>query len=148
MTQRALSRSSKYANMRYRKNQMLLIHNQNKKIQHTILETFTKKIATKFKVAWWVLWIVDPRNFLNSFFNKNYYLNLNFFLSFAECSPQKWNKKWSQKVASHIKLFDIARDRRETLKKEKEKRKMRKSQTIATNTFVLLLFCVESFIFC
>ena len=44
------------------------------------------------------------------------------------------------------KLFDIARDRRKTLKKEKEKRNMRKSQTTITNMFFILLFYMEKFI--
>ena len=46
------------------------------------------------------------------------------------------------------KLFDIARDRRKTLKKEKEKRKMRKRQTATVHIFLLLLFYIEKFIFC
>ena len=44
------------------------------------------------------------------------------------------------------KLFDIARDRRKTLKKEKEKRNMRKSQTTIINMFFILLFDMEKFI--
>ena len=44
------------------------------------------------------------------------------------------------------KLFDIARDRRKTLKKEKEKRNMRKSQTTIINMFFILLFYMEKFI--
>ena len=55
------------------------------------------------------------------------------FSSNAECSPEKRNKKSSQKRCKSTKnclTVDIARDRSKTLKKEKEKRKMRKSQTI------------------
>ena len=44
------------------------------------------------------------------------------------------------------KLLDIARDRRKTLKKGKEKRNMRKSQTTITNMFFILLFYMEKFI--
>ena len=44
------------------------------------------------------------------------------------------------------KLFDIARDRRKTLKKEKEKRNMRKSQTTIINMFFILLLYMEKFI--
>ena len=44
------------------------------------------------------------------------------------------------------KLLDIARDRRKTLKKEKEKRNMRKSQTTIINMFFILLFYMEKFI--
>ena len=44
-------------------------------------------------------------------------------------------------------LLDIARDRRKTLKKEKEKKKMRKSRT-AINIFLLSLFYKRKCIFC
>ena len=37
-------------------------------------------------------------------------------------------------------MLDIARDRRKTLKKEIEKRKMRKSQTTTINIFLLSIF--------
>ena len=43
------------------------------------------------------------------------------------------------------KLLELARDRRKTLKKEKEKRKMRKSQTTKIS---FLLFYIKKFIFC
>ena len=42
-----------------------------------------------------------------------------------------------------LKLLDTAIDRRKTLNKEKEKRKMRKSQAII-NIFLLLLFHLEN----
>ena len=57
---------------------------------------------------------------------------LDFFSSTAECSPYKRNKKFSQKRCKSTKnclTVDIARDRSKTLKKKKEKPKMRKSQT-------------------
>ena len=38
-------------------------------------------------------------------------------------------KSLLKKDASRLKLLDIARDRRKTLKRENEKRKMEKSQT-------------------
>ena len=41
----------------------------------------------------------------------------------------------------------MARNRRKTLKKEKEKQKMRKRQIKAINIFVLLLFYRETTIF-
>ena len=41
-------------------------------------------------------------------------------------------------MQANLKLLDIARDRRETLTKEKEKRNVRKRQTTTTNTFLLL----------
>ena len=45
-------------------------------------------------------------------------------------------------------MADIARGRRKTLKKQKEKQRMAKNQTIATNIFLLLLFYIEKYIFC
>ena len=56
---------------------------------------------------------------------------LEFFSSTADYSPQKPNKKSSQKRCKSPKnclTVDITRDRSKTLKKEKEERKMRKSQ--------------------
>ena len=41
---------------------------------------YQEKPATKSnKVLWWTLWARDPRNFHNSVFVKDCYLNLNFF---------------------------------------------------------------------
>ena len=45
-----------------------------------------------------------------------------------------------------LKLLDIARDRRKTLKKEKEKQKM--SQTRVINIFLPLIFYIEKCVFC
>ena len=42
----------------------------------------------------------------------------------------------------------MARDRRKTLKNEKEKRKMRKRQKITINIFIPLFFYIEKIIFC
>ena len=44
-------------------------------------------------------------------------------------------------------MFDIARDRRETLNKEKEERKMR-NETTAINIFLVSLLYIEKIIFC
>ena len=46
------------------------------------------------------------------------------------------------------KLLDIARNRRKMSKKEKENRKMRKSQTTTINKFFTFTFNIEKFIFC
>ena len=46
------------------------------------------------------------------------------------------------------KLFGMSRDKRKTLKKEKEKRIIRKSQTATINIFLLLLFYIAKCIFC
>ena len=74
------------------------------------------------------------------------------------CKPHKivWHSKrqtWNKRKKKEKEKRERKRDRKtktekKDVKKEKEKRKMRKSQTIVTNTFVLLLFYVESFIFC
>ena len=41
---------------------------------------YQEKLSAKFnKVSWWALLVGDPRNFHNSFFVKNYYLNLSLF---------------------------------------------------------------------
>ena len=55
---------------------------------------------------------------------------------------------FSKKMQAMSKLLDIPRERRKTLKKEKEKRKMRKIQTTTIDIFLLLLFHVKNFIFC
>ena len=64
-----LNRLSKFANVRYRKNQVFLwftINSQSKlkKFSTLFLRYLPRKLATKFnKVSWWALWIADPRNF-------------------------------------------------------------------------------------
>ena len=50
-------------------------------------------------------------------------------------------KSLLKKDARRLKLLDIARDRRKTLKRENEKRKMEKSQTAT------ILFCFYIFTF-
>ena len=89
------------------------------------------------KVSWWTLYVGDPRNFRNSFFVKNYYLNLNFFQVLQSALLNNEINIFSKKMQAILKLIGIARDRRKTLKKEKEKRKMIKSQTTPINIFLL-----------
>ena len=45
-------------------------------------------------------------------------------------------------------MLDIAREKRKKLKKQREKGKIRKSQTVIINIILLLLFHIEKFIFC
>ena len=108
-----------------------LFTNKTKKIQYTILKISTKK----------------NRNFHNGFFVKSYHLNLNFFQALQSALLKNEKKKSSRKrykSAKNCLTIDIVRERSKTLKKKKEKRKMRKIQTIA---FLLLLFYVGKFIF-
>ena len=51
--------------------------------------------------------------------------------------------RWDRRIS----LLDIARYRRKTLKKEKERKKMRKSQTTTINAFLLSLFYIEKLYF-
>ena len=146
-TRRVLSRLSKCANVRYCKNQMFyglpLIHNQYwKNSAHYSWHIYQEKLAMKFnKVLWCALWIGDPGNFHN-FFVKNYYLNLNFFRALQRALLKNETKKSSQKRCKSTEnclTVDIARDRSKILKKEEEKRKMRKSQT---TTFLHWVFYI------
>ena len=54
----------------------------------------------------------------------------------------KTKKNLFRKDATTKRLLDIAREERKTFKKEKEKRKIRKSQ-ITINKFLFLLFYIE-----
>ena len=52
---------------------------------------------------WCSIWVGDFRNFHNSFFIKNYYLNSTFFSSTAECySPQSRKKNLLKNNTSHL----------------------------------------------
>ena len=93
-THQVSNRLSKCANVRYCKNQVFLwftINSQSKleEFSTQFLRHLPRKTRYEIfrKVSWWNLWIRDTRNFHNSFFVKNYYLNLNSFSNTAECSP-------------------------------------------------------------
>ena len=90
-----------------------------------MLETFTKKnFATKFSgfMAGYLSWR-SYRNFHNSFFIKNYYLNLNFFSSTAECSPLKQKKSKKKKHASHLKIAWYSKRQKKNIEKREIKLK-------------------------
>ena len=113
-----------------------LLQNQNKKIQHTILETFIKKGSMQ-NVKLEILTTI--------FFKKKLLLEL-FFFKYCRAIFLKTKKKLKidtsyQKIALHNKK------QKKNPEKQKEKRKMRKSQT-KTNIFLLFLFYIEKFIFC
>ena len=80
-----------------------------------------KFLATKFsKVSWWALWIGDPRNFHNSFFVKNYYLNLIYFQALQSAFFKNETKNF-KKDASQLKIawqLTLAKERREKNKKK------------------------------
>ena len=79
--------------------------------------------------------------FTTGSFVKNYYLNLRFF-DVLQSTLLKTNKKKCilKKDALHLNLLDITRDRGETLKKVKEKRKMRKKPNKNNDHFFTFTF--------
>ena len=60
-------------------------------IQHIILETMTNKNSIRNLAR--VLGVGDPRNFHNSYFVENFYLNLNFFFQVLSSVKYLKNKK-------------------------------------------------------
>ena len=153
-THRVLNRLNKCANVRYRKNQVLLwftINSQSKLKKFSIL--FLTYLPRKTRYEIYQGFMVGFLNWRSQkvsqeLFRQKLLFGLEFFSSTVECCPQKRNKKSSQKRCKSPKnclTVDIARDRSKTLKQEKEKRKTRKSQTAA---FLLLLFHIGKFIFC
>ena len=56
------------------------------------------------------------------------YLNLVLLQVLQRALPKNEKKHFLKKDVSHLKIADRARDKRKTLKKEKEKQKMRKGQ--------------------
>ena len=99
-----------------------LIYNQNQKI-HYSWGIYQENLASKFnKVSWLAVCVANPISFQNSFFVKNYYLNLNFFKNCRVLSL-KTKKKFSKK-----------RQMKNIEKREKKnKKKTRKSQTTTIN---------------
>ena len=68
-------------------------------------DIYQEKLATKFsKVTWWALWIGHPRNFCNSLFVKNYYLNLTFFQALQSAVLKNEIKNFLKEDASHLKI--------------------------------------------
>ena len=95
--------------------------------------------------------MVGIGNFHNSFFVKNYYLNLNFFQvlqsALLKTPPQK--KKNSQKRCKPPKIAWHDKRQKKNIEKQERKTKNEKKSKITTiNTFLLLLFYIEKFTFC
>ena len=85
-----------FVKIRFFYNFTITSQSKPKKIQLTITWD-QEKLATKFlKVSCWALLFVDRRNFQNSFFVKNYYLNI--FLSTAEVLSLTTEKISSKKM--------------------------------------------------
>ena len=101
------------------------VNSQLKLKKKTILETFIREILirnlTRFNGA--LFEIKTLETFAKAFFVKIYYLD--FFASTAERSPSK--RKQNLKNLQATEFLDMVRDRKKTLKKEKEKREMRNS---------------------
>ena len=116
-----------WANVCYHKNQVFLwftIHSQLK------LKKIGTRLATKFnKVSWWNLWIWDPRNFHNSFFVKNDYLNLNFSKHSKSALFKSETKNLLKKNASQLKIawqLSKQEEKSKTLRKKKKNKKWEK----------------------
>ena len=109
-THQVLNRLSNCVNVRYHKNQVFLwftINSQSKlkKFSTLFLRYLPRKLSTKFnKISCWTLWIGDPRNFHNSFFVKNYYLNLNFFQALQSALLKNETKNLLKKDANQLKI--------------------------------------------
>ena len=115
---------------------MFTINSQSNK--HIILETFTKKNSlqnvTSFHGELEILEIF-PATFLLKTIIRTWII-----LKILQSALLKNEKKKSKMMQATKELLDTARDRRKTLKKEKEKRKMWKSQTAATIFFFTFTF--------
>ena len=102
------------------------VNSQLKLKKKTILETFIREILirnlTRFHGALFEIKILET--FATAFFVKIYYLD--FFASTAERSPSK-RKQNLKNLQATSEFLDMVRDRKKTLKKEKEKREMRNS---------------------
>ena len=93
-----------------------------------------KKVATKFnKVSCRALLVGDTRNFHNSFFVKNYYLNLKLSLK----------TKKNQKDESRLKIAWHSTRQMKYVEKRESKTKNDKTQTATNIFFLLLLFHVK-----
>ena len=113
---------------------LLLIHNQNQKNQCSILDISTKKKSLQnLMISWWIFWIGYLRMFYKSFFVKNFYLDLIFFLKHCRVLYLKtrvFSKVFSKRIKVTKKLLD-SWYKAKHWKKRVKKWKMRKNQTTA-----------------
>ena len=105
-----------------------LIINQNEKSPTRYLwDIYQEKPATKFsKVSWWVLLFEDPRNFQNSFFVKNHYLNLLFFQVLQSALLTQRKKNLLKEDTSYLKIGWHSKRQRKTIEKRDRKTKNEK----------------------
>ena len=142
----SLNRSSKYVNARYRKLKTKT-KIKTKKIQSTILGTFIKKNSpqnlTVLHCGLIELEILEI--FATGYLSKAIIWTWIIFQVLQSATLLKKEKKSPQKDASHQKIAWISKRQKKNIKKEKEKRKIRKSQTTKIS---FLLFYIKKFIFC
>ena len=127
MTQCLINKLSKCANVRLQKNHVFLqfyhyLTITNKKIQHTIFETFTKKNLTRFQVGFFNLQILEI--FKAAFFVKSY--SLNFFLKYCRLLSLKIKKSSQERCKPHKNCL-TQQETRKTLNKRKSQTTTRKS---------------------
>ena len=83
--------------------------------------------------------------FITACLLRNYYLNLNFHV--LQSAPFK-NKNVLKKYAWHLKIVWHSKRQKKNIKKIGRKTKNEKKSINNTKYFLLLLFCMENFIFC
>ena len=115
----------------------LTINSQSKLKKFSTL--FLKDLPGKthyeiYKVSSSALWVGYPSNFHDSFFIKNYYLNLIFLSTIAECSNLKKN-------VSHLKLARYCKRQKKNTKKRERKTNYEKKSNNNNKYFWLIIFC-------
>ena len=83
-------------------------------------------------VSWWALWVGDRINFRNSFFVKNYYLNLNLFQVLQSAILKN---KSSQKRRKPPKNFLTQKRKKKNIEKGEKKTTNEKSQQQLTFSY-------------
>ena len=73
----------------------------------------------------WTLWAGDPKNLHNSFFVKNFYLDLNFFEVLQIALLKNEKKNFSKKDASHLKTAWHSEIQKKSIEKRERKTKKR-----------------------
>ena len=88
-----------------------LIHNQNwKNSARYSSGIYQEKLATKSSKVSCFLWVRDPWNFRNSFFVKDFYLNLNYFRVLQTALLKNEKKNLLIKDGCHLKSYFTNRE--------------------------------------